>query len=131
MIDFAKIGYCTNVHAGVDFESAQANLERYALAVKAKVSPNAAMGVGLWLSAPAAERLLRERKGERFAEWLREVGLVPYTFNGFPQGDFHQEVVKHRVYEPTWWQPQRLEYTLDLVAIQHGLLPEGMTGSIS
>jgi hypothetical protein len=131
MIDFAKTGYCTNVHAGADFESAQANLERFALAVKAKVSPDSPMGVGLWLSATAAERLLLERRVERFGAWLRDVGLVPYTFNGFPQGDFHEEVVKHRVYQPTWWEPERLEYTLDLVAIQHGLLPEGMTGSIS
>jgi len=131
MIDIAKIGYCTNVHAGAEFESAQANLERYALAVKAKVCPDSPMGVGLWLSATAGERLLRERKVERFAAWLRDVGLVPFTFNGFPQGDFHQDVVKHRVYEPTWWEPERLEYTLDLVAIQHGLLPDEMTGSIS
>src|SRR5579871_6065098 len=115
MLDFAKIGYCTNVHAGTDLASARANLERYALAVKAKVSPNEAMGVGLWLSATAAHGLIRERRVDHFAAWLCEVGLVPYTFNGFPQGDFHQEVVKHRVYHPTWWEPERLAYTLDLV----------------
>jgi hypothetical protein len=131
MIDFSQIGYCSNVHAGADLDSTRANLERFALAVKARVSPNSPMGIGLWLSGSAAERLLLDRKVEPFAAWLREVGLVPYTMNGFPQGDFHQEVVKHRVYQPTWWEPERLEYTLDLVAIQHRLLPEGMSGSIS
>src|SRR5262249_24096139 len=130
-IDFSQTGYCTNVHAGADLDTTRANLETYALAVKARVSPRFPMGVGLWLSASAAENLLRERKVEQFRDWLREVGVVPYTFNGFPHGDFHQPIVKHRVYEPTWWQRDRLEYTLDLIAIQHMLLPEGMPGSIS
>src|SRR5438034_10952623 len=94
MIDFSQIGYCTNVHAGADLETTRANLEKYALAVKRQVSPDSPMGVGLWLSANAAEKLLRERKTEEFAAWLRKVGLVPYTFNGFPHGDFHQAVVK-------------------------------------
>ena len=33
---------------------------------------------------------------------------MPFTFNGFPYGDFHQSVVKHRVYEPTWADAERL-----------------------
>jgi hypothetical protein len=129
--DYSQLGYCTNVHAGADWETTRGNLERYALAVKARVSPRGPMGVGLWLSANAAAKLLSEKRVEEFGNWLRDVGLVPYTFNGFPHGDFHQEVVKHRVYHPTWWEPSRLEYTLDLVAIQHSLLPPGMEGSIS
>ena len=56
---------------------------------------------------------------------------MPFTFNGFPYGDFHQRIVKHRVYQPTWCQPDRLGYTLDLIAIQDGLLPDGVAGSIS
>jgi hypothetical protein len=40
-------------------------------------------------------------------------------------------VVKHRVYHPTWFHPDRLSYTLDLIDIQHGLLPAGLVGSIS
>ena len=56
---------------------------------------------------------------------------MPYTLNGFPYGDFHQQVVKHRVYEPTWWQPERLHYTMQLVQIQDAILPAGMEGSIS
>lgn len=130
-IDYAKLGYCTNVHAGADLDATRDNLERYALAVKERVSPRFPMGVGLWLSATAAESLLRGRRVPEFRDWLRDVGLVPYTLNGFPHGDFHEDVVKHRVYHPTWWEPARLEYTLDLIALQHELLPEGMAGSIS
>jgi hypothetical protein len=59
------------------------------------------------------------------------MGLVAYTINGFPQDDFHQKVVKHRVYRPAWWEPARLEYTRDLVRILDRLLPSGVSGSIS
>jgi hypothetical protein len=126
-----QTGYCTNVHAGADLDSTRANLQRHALAVKARFSPHEPMGVGLWLSAQAASKLLADGQMQDFAAWLRDVGLVPFTFNGFPHGDFHQRVVKHRVYEPTWCDPARLDYTLDLIAIQDALLPPGMEGSIS
>jgi hypothetical protein len=125
------LAYCTNVHAGADLTTTRANLERYALTVKARFSPDKPMGVGLWLSAAAARKLREGRQVEAFGKWLQDVGLVPFTFNGFPHGDFHQAVVKHRVYEPTWWEPARFEYTLDLIAIQDALLPRGMGGSIS
>jgi sugar phosphate isomerase/epimerase len=126
-----QYGYCTNVHAGADLQQTRANLERYALAVKRRFSPEAPMGIGLWLSASAARKLVGEGRVGEFAAWLAEVGLVPFTLNGFPFGDFHQPIVKHRVYEPTWWEPSRLAYTRDLIAILDGLLPPGMDGSIS
>ncbi|HZN34193.1 MAG TPA: metabolite traffic protein EboE [Pirellulaceae bacterium] len=124
-------GYCTNVHAGRTLDETRANLERHALAVKERYSPAGPMGVGLWLSAAAADELIAKHEVERFGQWLAERGLVPYTLNGFPYGDFHQEVVKHRVYEPTWWQPERLHYTMQLVEIQDTILPKGLEGSIS
>jgi hypothetical protein len=126
-----QLGYCTNVHAGADLVTTRANLARHALGVKARFAPDRPMGVGLWLSAAAARKLRGHGQTETFAAWLREVGLVPFTFNGFPHGDFHQAVVKHKVYEPTWWEPARLDYTLDLIALQDALLPAGMEGSIS
>src|SRR4051794_33657035 len=125
-----QIGYCTNVHAGPDLAQTGENLERYALAVRRRHSPDAPMGVGLWLAASAA-RQLRERRVQDFAAWLAEVGLVPFTLNGFPFGDFHQAVVKHQVYLPTWWEPARLEYTQNLIRVHHALLPPGLEGSIS
>lgn len=126
-----KTGYCTNVHAGATLEATKANLERHALAVKRLYSPDRPMGVGLWLSARAAEELLAQHGEHDFAAWLAEQGLVPYTLNGFPYGDFHQQQVKHRVYEPTWWDPQRLHYTMQLVELHDAILPAGMEGSIS
>ena len=126
------LGYCTNVHAGASLPETIANLERYAVAVKKRVSPNQPMGVGLWLSAKAAAELLAESGAlPRFKDWLDEAGLEPFTLNGFPHGDFHGPEVKYRVYEPDWRDPERLRYTLDLARILAALRPEGDEGSIS
>lgn len=126
------LGYCTNVHAGPTLEQTRANLEVHALDVKQRFSPHAPMGVGLWIAAPAAEALTSdERALAEFRDWLESVSLIPYTFNGFPYGDFHLRVVKHRVYVPTWDDPDRRDYTLRLAQIQHALLPAGMSGTIS
>ena len=126
-----QLGYCTNVHAGADLDQTRDNLQQHALAVKRIVSPNSPLGIGLWLSASAARSLRQDGRLGEFQAWLAESGLLPFTINGFPYGDFHQTVVKHQVYHPTWCEQARLDYTLDLVAIQHQLLPQGMEGSIS
>lgn len=124
-------GYCTNVHAGTDLTSIGDNLSRYASRVRDQVCPGEAMGVGLWVPAEAAGELTDPSAAARFRDWLAASGLLPFTFNGFPYGNFHQPIVKHRVYEPAWWQPARREYTADLVRILDSLLPSGRTGSIS
>lgn len=132
MVTNIQTGYCTNVHAGFDLVQTRSNLERFALNVKRRCSPDAPMGIGLWLAASSARSLLAPpARLAEFGHWLREVGLVPFTLNGFPYGDFHSPIVKHHVYEPTWYQPDRLAYTLDLITILDGLLPPGMDGSIS
>ena len=126
-----KLAYCTNVHAGADLAQTRQNLLRHAVQVKRQCSPNQSMGIGLWLSAQTAHDLLQQEQTDEFADWLRHNGLVPFTFNGFPFGDFHQEVVKHKVYHPTWAEPERLAYTLNLVALLDRLAPAGWEGSIS
>lgn len=125
------IGYCTNVHAGADLEQVKANLERYACAVKRMVRPDAPLGVGLWLSAAAARRIIEANAVAAFADWLGERELAPMTFNGFPYGDFHQESVKYDVYAPNWCDPRRLEYTRELARILAGLIPAGAEAGIS
>jgi sugar phosphate isomerase/epimerase len=124
------LGYCTNVHAGLDSDSILANLRKCALPVRQRLGQDR-LGVGLWFSQVASKELLEEDRLDRFKQQLQSMGLVPYTINGFPQQDFHQKVVKHRVYEPAWWEPARLQYTRDLVEILDRLLPEGLSGSIS
>lgn len=125
------IGYCTNVHAGFDLDVTKANLEKYALSVKQKCSPDKEMGIGLWLSANAVGEMIRQNQVREFAGWLETNQLVPFTFNGFPHGNFHQDVVKHLVYLPTWADDSRREYSEQLADVIDQLLPPGMEGSIS
>lgn len=127
----AMLSYCTNVHAGTTFEQTLTQLETHALAVKARVSPDGPIGVGLWLSAAVARELVDTQQVDHLRQFLDAHGLVAHTLNGFPYGDFHQRVVKHDVYQPDWRQQARFDYTLDLVYILSQLLPDGMTGSIS
>jgi len=124
------IGYCTNVHAGTDIESIRANLDAYAVPVRESLQ-TASLGVGLWLPAEAARQLSEGDQVSRFADWLRHRSLQAYTINGFPYDNFHQPVVKHRVYEPAWWTEQRKDYTITLANLLAELLPAGRGGSIS
>ncbi|MEM9020261.1 MAG: metabolite traffic protein EboE, partial [Planctomycetota bacterium] len=63
--------------------------------------------------------------------WMQDQGLAVYTVNGFPYGNFHEPVVKTRVYQPDWTTPQRYDYTLGLATILAELLPDEAEGSIS
>ncbi len=116
------VGYCTNVHPGHDLETTRKQLDQHAVEVRRRLKREQ-MGVGLWLSRATATELLTHSYGPaEFAEWLSERGLIPYTLNGFPFGNFHSEVVKHQVYQPTWADPLRLQYTVDLAEIFAKLL---------
>jgi sugar phosphate isomerase/epimerase len=129
-VDF-PVGYCTNVHAGAGLEQARANLDRYAGSVRQHLKCSGKLPVGLWLAEPAANQLLQDDSIIEFRDWLGQRGLLPYTFNGFPQGDFHQAVIKHQVYEPTWSCHSRAAYSMRLAQVLDVLLPAGAHGSIS
>jgi len=127
-----KTGYCTNIHAGTDLRSLRENLRRYSAEVRHLARPDESLGVGLWVPAQAAQQLVEKPEEiDSLAALLAELRLEPYTFNGFPYGNFHDAVVKHRVYLPDWGDTARLRYTRNLVAILDRLLPQGAVGSIS
>lgn len=110
-----RIAYCTNVHAGSNLSETRENLNRFAVTVKSQFSPDQVMGVGLWLSDQTSAALADNQAGmDEFAQFLRNAGLSPFTFNGFPFGNFHQKVVKKDVYLPTWFESDRLDYTIRL-----------------
>ena len=123
--------YCTNVHAGRTLAETKANLARFAPRVRelaaSKDDPAAEIGLGLWLSAESARELRETGGAKAFRDRLLEQGIRILTFNGFPYGDFHAEVVKHAVYEPHWADPRRLAYTIDLAELLVELIPEGTT----
>jgi hypothetical protein len=127
------LGYCTNVHAGASFEEMRSNLLQYAVPVKQRVSPDDPMGVGLWLSSDAARYAINHQPAlAELKSWMQGLGLGVYTVNGFPYGNFHQPVVKTKVYQPDWTTDERYEYTLTLAKVLAELLPDDVNeGSIS
>ena len=127
----ARIGYCANVHPGTTLEQVKDNLEQYSAKIRQTFSPQRDMGIGLWLSATVLEQLSSPQEVENFRRYMQERGLVPFTFNGFPYGNFHQAVVKHNVYLPTWAETTRLDYTVQLAKLQIELLPSAQTSTIS
>ncbi len=126
-----QVGYCTNVHAGRDLPSVLDNLANHCSPIRNLVASDQALYVGLWFSEVSAAQANQTEQLPRLKDKLAEFQLVPFTLNGFPQGDFHSQIVKHRVYQPTWWQQERLEYTLNLVQLLDQILPPGQIGSIS
>ncbi len=131
MLNHPPFGYCTNVHAGVDLQSAKANLLEHAAEVRRQLRWETTLPVGLWLAENAAQTLSKGDASKEFGSWLSENYFLPYTLNGFPQGDFHQDVVKLQVYLPTWRETRRRDYTIQLIDILHCILPTGNVGSIS
>jgi sugar phosphate isomerase/epimerase len=127
-----QLGYCTNVHAAGSWLELRRVLDGPILAVKARAAPVAPFGLGLWLSAEAANSLGAPGALAELQEWLRENNCYVFTLNGFPYGKFHGEPVKENVYRPDWTTRERLDHTLRLFDLLAALLPpEGKIGTVS
>lgn len=127
----SHLTYCTNIHPGESWAEVRLALAEHTLAVKQRVCPEAAFGIGLRLSARAAAELLEGDRLSDFAAWLREHDLYVFTLNGFPFGPFHGTPVKDAVYRPDWSEPERTAYTDQLAEILAALVPDGEHGTIS
>lgn len=122
--------YCTNIHAADGWPAVFATLQRYAPALKARLSPDAPFGVGLRLSARDARELLDGHLDE-FRRFLDREGLYVAIINGFPHGAFHRTAVKADVYAPDWRDAARVAYTSNLIDILAALVPAGVDGGVS
>jgi hypothetical protein len=123
--------YCTNIHPAVGWAAVQESLRAHAPALKARLSPDAAFGIGLRLSGAESRELLEGDRLARFRDWLDGEGLYVFTINGFPHGTFHGQPVKAEVHAPDWRSQERVAYTLRLAEILAALLPDGVDGTIS
>jgi sugar phosphate isomerase/epimerase len=125
--------YCTNIHRGETWPEVLASLERHVPAVKAQLSPDRPFGVGLRLSAVAADALRERAAFDQLRRFLEANGLYVFTINGFPYGPFHGVRVKEEVYQPDWQHAERLSYTNLLADLLAELLPDeaGLEGSVS
>ncbi|AMV34733.1 hypothetical protein VN12_21585 [Pirellula sp. SH-Sr6A] len=133
-----RTGYCTNVHAGRDLNTVLETLKKFSVPVRDLLHrtpdsprPTQDLGLGLWFSEVSAREALLPGSLDTLRRFLASESLHAFTLNGFPQGDFHEPIVKHRVYQPTWYQSARLEYTWSLAELLHQLLPPDAIGTIS
>ncbi|MEO5998121.1 MAG: metabolite traffic protein EboE [Chitinophagaceae bacterium] len=123
--------YCTNIHSGETWQDHFAALQVHFPGIKARLSPDKPMGIGLRLSNIASIALSKDENLQAFKQWLADNDAYVFTMNGFPYGDFHQTRVKDQVHAPDWTTPDRLNYTLRLFEILSHLLPGDMDGGIS
>ena len=125
------LAYCTNIHRGENWAETFESLQKYTMAVRARVAPNQPYAIGLRLSDVASRELAEPKTLHRFKGWLDENNSYIFTINGFPYGRFHGTRVKEQVYLPDWTSPERLAFTNRLFDILAELLPTGMEGSVS
>ena len=123
--------YCLNIHPGETWEANFAAIRDHAMRVRDAVAPREPFGLGLRLGSRSAEQLAQPRSLDELRKFLDDHGLYAFTINGFPYGQFHGKAVKEDVYRPDWRSAKRREYTNTLIDILAGLLPEGVSGSIS
>ena len=84
------LGYCTNVHAGTTLDQTLATLREHAVGVRERLGVDE-LGVGLWL-ADSALTGVDANSWASFVAELRRLGLLAFTFNAFPFGDFPQSL---------------------------------------
>lgn len=130
-LNSGHLTFCTNIYAGENWTAHFAVLKSSFPLLKAQLSPDAPMGIGLRLSNLASIELLQENHLEIFKQWLMQEGGYVFTMNGFPYGGFHHTRVKDQVHAPDWTTGDRVEYTLRLAEILSKLLPDDMEGGIS
>src|SRR5690606_1462491 len=94
--------YCTNIHPGESWSRVFSNLRTDLLEVRDLVSVDQPFGVGLRLSAEAADTLVQPEPLAEFRSFLEQERLYVFTLNGFPYGPFHGQAVKAAVYQPDW-----------------------------
>ena len=96
------LSYCTNVHAAEDLDGILAQLDTYAVPIRARLAADV-LGLGLWLAAPVAAGLASDvAERQRLRRELDARGLEVVTLNAFPYRGFHDPVVKRDVYSPDW-----------------------------
>ena len=117
----ALLCYCANVHPGESLADVLSSLRRFAGPVRRELGVGS-MGVGLWLGRRALTEVQSAGVGV-LRDVLEAEGLVVFTMNGFPYGNFQGEVVKREVYRPDMTTDARREYLLECAEVLAALMP--------
>lgn len=130
----AHLSYCSNIHPGESWAEVRANFDRHVPGVRDRLAHEGPFGIGLRLSARAAEELSEPAALAEFQAFLARERLYVFTINAFPYGPFHGQRVKDEVYLPDWRDEERLRYTNLAADLMAALLPAddaALEGSVS
>jgi hypothetical protein len=120
----ARLAYCLNLHAADTLDDTIGGIRSVTLPLRERLARGRRFGVGLYLPASVALPLA-SREGardlDRFAGFLAEHALDPFTFNAFPFGGFHRSGLKAGVFAPTWEENERVEFTLAVARVATAL----------
>jgi hypothetical protein len=119
---YGHLSYCSNIHTGEIWSEHFAQLKKYVPAVKASVSPEKSLGLGLRFANQASIDLQDPIQLKALKSWLSDQDLYVFTLNGFPYGGFHNTIVKDQVHAPDWTMTERRDYTIRLAHILAELL---------
>lgn len=125
---YGHLSYCSNIHTGEIWAEHFEQLKQHVPAVKAQVSPDQSMGLGLRFANQASIDLQDPAELHALQTWLSEQNLYVFTLNGFPYGGFHNTIVKDQVHAPDWTTTHRRDYTIRLAHILASLLTENEGG---
>ena len=111
-----RVGYCLNLHAAETLADVQRAIETFSVPLRERLAPGgSSFGVGMYLAAGAARELRADPDAARaLRDFLRAHRMDPFTFNAFPYGDFQEDGLKARVYQPSWMEQERVDYTVDV-----------------
>jgi len=110
-----EIMYCSNVHPCSSIEGLIKQIEQHIVPIK-KARNLDSMMLGLWFNKQLLENFDCDSDlSGHFFYLLKKHNLTIKTLNAFPQSEFHSKVVKTKVYQPSWSDSERLDYTIKLV----------------
>ena len=94
--------YCSNIHAGETWDEVFRALNQSLPVIRQNLKFTGPFGIGLRMSAAAAQALESPAAFDEFKSFLRDGDYYVPTINGFPYGAFHGTRVKERIYLPDW-----------------------------
>ena len=115
-----RVGYCLNLHAAESLADVRAAIEGFSLPLRDRLAADGCtgegpFGVGMYLAAGAARELCDDPAAlDDLRAFLSDHGVDPFTYNAFPHGGFQEDGLKARVYDPSWMETARVDYTVDV-----------------